>query len=99
MNKQNAPNIPDEKKIEELLEKMRLIPSEKFHKKIEQAPWRNEQVKQKMGTNKQCLKLAVVIVVFLAIIILAITPQGHAWTQEVFQFFKQVNFTTIPLSD
>jgi len=88
MNKQKAPIIPDEKKIKELLGKMQPTPSRELHKKIEQAPWRNEQVKQRRGTNKRRLKLVVGIVVFLAIIILAITPRGHAWAQDVFQLFR-----------
>jgi hypothetical protein len=37
-----------------------------------------------------------VVVVILAA--LAATPQGRAWAQEMVQFFRKVNFTSIPVS-
>ena len=43
--------------------------------------------------------LLTVLALALASTVLLITPQGRAWAQEVFQFFKKVNFTNIPLSN
>lgn len=98
MNNQSISSVPDENRIEELLGKIQPMPSEVFHKKMEQADWRNEQIHPKAITNKPRLKLAVALVVLLAIVLVAVTPQGRAWAQEIVQFFRSVDSTTIPLS-
>jgi hypothetical protein len=99
MNKQNVSSIPDENKIEELLTKIQPMPSGDYHKKMQQAHWRTEQVQSTTITNKPRLKLAVAAVVLLTISMFAVTPQGRALAQEVVQFFRSVNTTTIPLSE
>jgi len=43
--------------------------------------------------------LLTVLALALAFTVLLITPQGRAWAQEVFQFFKRTNSTTIQLSE
>jgi len=99
MNKQNVSAMPDENKIEELLAKIQPVPSGDFHKKMEQAHWRTEQIQPRVVTNKPRLKLAVAMVVLLTITMFAVTPQGRALAQEVVQFFRRVSATTIPLSE
>ena len=57
------------------------------------------QQREKMNkTPIKRLAFASLTIVALMVISLA-TPQGRAWAQEAFQFFKRVNFTIIPLSD
>jgi len=97
MNKQNTSVVPDENKIEELLGKLQPIPSEGFHQKMEQAPWLGKQSRPSLIPLRMRMAIAMTVVVIL--VTLAATPQGRAWAQEAFQFFKQVNFTSIPLSD
>jgi hypothetical protein len=99
MNKHNMSAIPDEDKIEELLTKIQPVPGGDYHKKMRQAHWRTEQVQSTTITNKPRLKLAVAVAVLLTISMFAVTPQGRALAQEVVQFFRSVNTTTIPLSE
>jgi hypothetical protein len=94
----NTSPIPDENKIEELLARIQPIPSQDFHKNMEQASWQSEQVKPRMNVNKPRLKLALVMVVFLSITMIAVTPQGRALAQQVGQFFQTINSTTIDAS-
>jgi hypothetical protein len=96
MNKQSILAVPDENRIEELLRILRPVPSERFHQKMKQAAWR---VEGKRTVKNVRLKIAFAIVTLLIISALFITPQGRAWAQEVFQFFKRTNSTTIPLSE
>ena len=61
---------------------------------------KKQATQQSEKTNKTPIKrlaFASLTIVALMVISLA-TPQGRAWAQEAFQFFKRVNFTTIPLS-
>lgn len=97
MNKQNRSSIPDENKIEELLKKIQPLPSRDFYKKMEQAHWWTEQVQPRADTNKSRLKLAVAVVVLLAITMFAVTPQGRAFAQKMFQFFAVTDEKSFPI--
>ena len=98
MDKQNVPAGPDEKQIEELLAKLQPRPSPAFFRKIEQASWRANQ-EQQGGTNHLSLRWVIAMTVAVLMVgRLIVTPQGRAWAQEVFQFFRKVDFTTIPAS-
>ena len=99
MNKQNVSRVPDENEIEELLGMIQPIPSGDFHKKIEQTHGRLKRTQPGTTTNKPRLRFALAVIVFIVIITLAITPQGRAWAQEIVQFFRSVNSTTIVLSE
>lgn len=98
MNKQNVPALPDEIKIEELLGKIQPVPSERFHQKMKRAAWRVEGRQPVVRKNLR-LKITFAMIAFAALTVLFATPQGRAWAQEVFQFFRRVNFTTIPVSE
>jgi len=99
MNKQNLSSLPDENKIEELLTKIQPVPSEDFHKKMQQAHWRTEHLQSRGIANKPRLKLAVALVLLITIITFAVTPQGRTWAQEAARFFRRINSATIQLSD
>ena len=99
MNKHSPSTLPDENKIEELLTKIQPMPSEQFHKKMEQASWRVGQGQSGRAIeNSFRVRIAFIMMALVIIATLIATPQGRAWAQEVFQFFKKVNFTTIPIS-
>lgn len=95
MNKQNLSAMPDENKIEELLGKIRPIPGKDFHKKMEQARWRTEQVQPRVVINKSSLKMATALVVLLTIAMFAVTPQGRVFAQSILKFFIRANSDTI----
>ena len=98
MDKQNVPAPVDENHIGRLLTKIQPNPSLGFFKKIEQASWR---VSQEQPARSNHLRPRWVIATTVAVFmvgILIVTPQGRAWAQEVFQFFKKVDFTAIPAS-
>jgi hypothetical protein len=98
MNKQNLPATPDENQIEDLLAKIQPKPSPVFFKKIEQASWRVSHEQHGKAKNLRPSWVISMTVVVLMVGILIVTPQGRAWAQEVFQFFKKVDFTAIPAS-
>jgi len=96
MNKQNTSVIPDENKIEELLGKIQPVPSEGFHQKMKLAPWAGKQSRSSLIPLR--MRIAIAMAVVFILVTLAATPQGRAWAQEVVQFFRKVNFTSIPVS-
>ncbi len=98
MNKQNFPMAPDENQIEEFLTKIQPIPSGRFHQKIKEAAWRVDGGKQGV-TEHFRFKMTFAIITLATLMVLFATPQGRAWAQEVFQFFRKVSFTTIPISE
>jgi hypothetical protein len=98
MNKQDVLTTPDESRIEELLEKIQPMPSERFHQKIKGAIWQVKEGKLAI-TRRFHMKIAFAIIILASLTTLFVTPQGRAWAQEIFQFFRRVNFTTIPISE
>lgn len=100
MHKQNAAPTPGENKIEELLGKIRPVPSEAFQERMKQAAWHTENPRaQARSANAQRARLVLAMTVLLLVAGLLITPQGRAWAQEVFQFFKKINSTTVEMPD
>ena len=98
MNKQRIPAAPSEDKFEELLTKIQPTPSEQFHRKMKQATWRVER-KQPDLIRGLRLKIVLAIVTIATITALFVTPQGRVWAQEVVQFFKRINSSTVELSN
>ena len=99
MNKPTLSAAPDENSIEELLGKIQPRPSQVFFKKIEHASWRVRQTGQGKPNGLRPRWVMAVTMAALMVGILIVTPQGRAWAQEVFQFFKKVDSTTIPASE
>jgi hypothetical protein len=99
MDKQKLPAMLDQNQIEALLAKIEPRPSQVFFKKIEQAPWRVSQEQEGQANSLRPRWVIAMTVAVVMVGILIITPQGRAWAQEVFQFFKKVDFTAIPLSE
>lgn len=97
MNKQNTSVLPDENKIEEMLGKIQPVPSEGFHQRMRQALWLRKQNRPSLIPLR--MRVAIAMTVVIVLVVLAATPQGRAWAQEAVQFFKQINVTTIPLSE
>ena len=93
MNKQSTSVLPDENKIEELLGKIQPVPSEGFHQRMRQALWLRKQNRPSLIPLRMRVAIAMTVVIVLAV--LAATPQGRAWAQQMAQFFQKVNFTSI----
>ncbi len=98
MGKQIPSSLPDEGKIEDLLTKVRPVPSERFHQKTEQAAWRTEE-QQPAGRNNLRRNLAFAILTLGALIVFLVSPQGRAWAQEVMRFFRRISSITVQLQD
>ena len=96
MNKQNIPVPPDENRIRELLGKIQPVPSERFHQQIQEAAWKRDGRKSSLKIAHLKVSTALIIVILIA---LFVTPQGRAWAQEIVQFFRRVNSTTVLLSE
>jgi hypothetical protein len=100
MNKQRRTGVPDENRMEELLGKIQPVPSELFHQKMRQAVWRTEtpEFEAKNAGNYR-LRFALTITALFLLAGILISPQGRAWAQEVVEFFRRINFTSIPVSE
>lgn len=100
MNKQNVPAVPDENRMEELLEKIQPVPSENFHHKMKQAVWqtKNLEAEIKRSSNHR-VRFALAITVLVLVAGLLISPQGRAWAQEVLQFFSRINAQTVEIPE
>lgn len=100
MNKQSIPAVPDENRMEELLEKIQPVPSESFHQKMKQAIWQTENLEAKMNnSSNHRVRFALAITVLLLVAGLIISPQGRAWAQEVFQFFARINAQAVEIPE
>jgi hypothetical protein len=98
MDKQTLSAVPSENKIEELLTGIQPVPSEHFYQKMKRATWRIEDG-QKVVMKKFRSKITFAVITLATLTLILLTPQGRAWAQEVAQFFKRINSTTIQLSD
>jgi hypothetical protein len=100
MNKQNIPAVPDQNKIEELMGKIKPVPSERFHEKMKQASWRTKNLESQVGqVSTHRVRLALTMTILLLLAGLFISPQGRAWAQGVFQFFHRINSETVELPE
>jgi len=100
MNKQNVPAVPDENRIEELLEKMQPVPSANFHHKMKQAVWqtKNLEAEIKRSSNHRA-RFALAFTMLLLAAGLLLSPQGRAWAQEVIHFFSRINTQTVEIPE
>jgi hypothetical protein len=100
MNKPTISALPDENRIEELLKKIQPVPSENFQQKMRQAAWRTGNPESKVkGSSGRRLHFALTTTVVILFAGLLISPQGRAWAQEVVEFFRRINATSIPVSE
>jgi len=82
-------NIPDEK-IEEQLNALQLSPSQSFHRRMARAPW------TPAATTRRRTYIVTGLTVVLVVTLLAFTPQGRAWAQEILRFFTRTASDTLP---
>ncbi|HET9907068.1 MAG TPA: hypothetical protein VFQ23_10520 [Anaerolineales bacterium] len=75
--------IPDEKQIEELLESIAPHTTSRLETKLADAPWSEGVVNRRRSL--QAISLAVLLVAS----VFAASPQGHAFAQDVLQFFTR----------
>src|ERR687891_371153 len=92
MSKQNIAAVPEEDRMEELLGRIKPVPSERFHQKMKQTTWQieNPDNHHKNRIHRR-LRVALPLTVLLLVAGLFIGPRGRAWAQEVLQFFSRIN--------
>jgi len=88
-------HIPDEKQIEDLLERAAPSTTGRLEKRLASAPWSLPMV------NRRRSVYATVLAVIMVTMVLAATPQGQAFAQDVLQFFTRTKSDSFyePVSD
>jgi hypothetical protein len=100
MNKQNVPVVPDENRMEELLEKIQPVPSENFRQKMKQAVWQTKNLEAEIKrSNNHRARFALAFTMLLLVAGLLLSPQGRAWAQELFHFFSRINAQAVEIPE
>ena len=88
-------HIPDERQIEELLERAAPGTTGRLEKQLASAPWTTRTVNRHRSIQATALAVLMVTLVFAA------TPQGYAFAQDVLQFFTRIESDSYyePVSD
>jgi hypothetical protein len=84
-------NIPDEKQLEQLLETVPPNPSARINTRLAAAPW------TRRATVSRRISAAISLAVLTLAILVAATPQGRAWAQEIIYFFTRADSNNLPL--
>jgi hypothetical protein len=82
---------PDEKQIEQLLENSSLTPGARLDRRLTNAPWTPQAVARRRFVN------AAVFAVLTLVVLLAVTPQGRAFAQNIFRYFTRTEGDTRPV--
>jgi hypothetical protein len=82
-------HMPDEK-IEEQLNALQPLPSQGFYRRMRRAPW------TPAATTRRHTYIVTGLTVVLVAALLAFTPQGRAWAQELLRFFTRTAGDTLP---
>jgi len=87
--------MPDEKQMEELLERSAPDTTGQLEKRLASAPWTTRVVNRRRSIQATALAVMVVTLIFAA------TPQGYAVAQDVLQFFTRIKSDSYyePVSD
>ena len=87
--------MPDEKQMEELLERSAPDTTGQLEKRLASAPWTTPAVNRRRSIQATALAVMVVTLIFAA------TPQGYAVAQDVLQFFTRIKSDSYyePVSD
>jgi hypothetical protein len=88
-------NIPDEKQLEELLERAAPRTTGQLEKRLTSAPWSARAVNRRRSIQATALTVLVVSLIFAA------TPQGSAVAQDILLFFTRTKSDSYyePVSD
>lgn len=98
MSKQTFPPVPDEKRMEELLEMIQPVPGEQFHEKIRQSTWHAENLGLiARSARDQRVRAVVAITLLLVLSVFLVTSQGRAWAENILQFFIRAESDILPL--
>jgi hypothetical protein len=84
--------IPDENKIENLFANVRLTPGERFYGRMRRAAW------TPTGIARRRTYVVTGLTIVLLAALLAFTPQGRAWAQEITHFFTRATSDTLPVT-
>lgn len=83
--------IPDEKQIEELLENSSLTPGARLDNRLANAPWTPQAVARRRFVN------ATVFAALTFALLVAATPQGRAFAQNILHYFTRTESDTRPV--
>src|SRR5688500_4885960 len=88
-------HIPNEKKIDKLLEQVAPHTGARLESRIVSAPWTERAIQRRHSVYGTALAVIVVTLIF------ALTPQGHALAQDVLLFFTRTESDSFyhPVSD
>ena len=76
-------HIPDEKQMEELLERAAPATTGRLEKRLDSAPWTARAINRRRYVSLSTLAVLMVSLIFVA------TPQGSAFAQDVLLFFTR----------
>ncbi len=82
-------HIPDEKQIQELLENSSPIPGARLDKRLSTAPWTPRMVARRR------FFVSATFAVLIVGTLIAATPHGRAWAQELLKYFTTVSTKSI----
>jgi hypothetical protein len=94
-----AKPIPNEGKIELLLNRIQPEPSERYYHRMTNTPWAqsSQTLRDKTRINPHFrFAITAALTVLVAFIILFATPQGRAWAQNTLRFFTRAESNTLP---
>jgi hypothetical protein len=84
-------HAPDKKMLEEQLNNLQPVPSQRFYRRMGRAAW------TPLARARRRAFAATGLVLILVVAMLALTPQGRAWAQEVIHFFTRATSDTMPV--
>jgi hypothetical protein len=84
-------NIPDEKRLEQLLETVPPNPSARINTRLASAPW------TRRATARRRISATISLAVLTLVVLVAATPQGRAWAQQIIHFFTRADSNSLPL--
>jgi hypothetical protein len=84
-------HLPDEKSIEEQLNLLQPLPSQRFYHRMARAAWTPATI------SRQRAYVVAGLTFLLAAVLLVFTPQGRAWAQDVLHFFTRAESNSLPI--
>jgi hypothetical protein len=88
----NMEQFPDQKPIEEQLDHLHPSPSPRFYRRMSRAAWTSAGIARRRALAATGLTLMVTLA------LLAFTPQGRAWAQELLNYFTRAASDTVPIT-
>jgi hypothetical protein len=85
-------NPMTDEKIEQQLNALQPSPTQNFYRRMARAPWTPAAIARRRTY------VVTGLTVMLVVALLAFTPQGRAWAQEILRFFTRAASDTLPVT-